>query len=237
MFFNGIELDDYFKILDIRRPILPIVSPNTTNIENGDGSKDSRKSILEEGTIEVDIKLSSDSLVNKRKAIRNLASMLFSRDVKELKFKDELDKHYLAKISGNTDLSEVFLYGRATLSFVAPDPIAFGEKKVVSISTNANIKVNGTYETKPKFIFNITSGKTYIQVVNTDSGELVKINHNFIAGNTLTIDFNKKWKTNKNNVVIDEDVTFESDFFHLSPGSNNIVVSSPATLEYVERWL
>lgn len=244
MYFNGIDFDAYFRILAIRRDILPKIKPNLMELEGRDGSVEIKESKFEESNIEVDIKIDFDLEDNlgKRNKIRGIASKLFTREVKELKFKDEPDKYYFAKISGETSLDEIYFSGKATLVFVAPDPIAYGQLKEIYWSASSKLQFNleGSFAVKPKLNFEIGFSFENLEIRNEKTGKYIKINRSFSAGDSLEIDFNDKWKARLNGVVIAEYVTIESDFFNLNLGQNTLSKSPngfSGTMKYRERWI
>lgn len=237
MIFNNTDFADYFKILNIRRPLLPSIYVESTDVTRKDGSLSLTESTFEEMIIEVDIEIKSDSKSDKRDLMREVASKLFSREEKKLIFKSEPGKHYMAKLANSTDLNEFYLYGLTTLIFVASDPIAFGADRNIPFSGTTTLFLGGTYKTRPKFTFNVSSSISQIKITNMLTGKYVEVNHNFISGNVVEIDFKDKWKVRRNGIVIAEYVAIESDFFDLEVGENKINVSANCTLEYIERWL
>lgn len=143
--YNGEPSSDYVDVVkDIRKTILPPSSDRLLRVPGRPGAFDFGRDIdvLE---IEVDILIQGDSLSDLRKRVRDLASWLNQDDVKELIFDNEPDITYYARISGDTDLSEVLEIGEATLTFVCPDPYGYGEEKIEEIQTGS---VSNTEETQ-----------------------------------------------------------------------------------------
>lgn len=236
MEFNNIDFTEYFNILEINRPLLPKVRTYETEVPSKDGYYTLNKSTLDANIIGVKIELKADNRQEKRDYFRRIAGLLFTREEKKLRFHDEPDKYYMAKLSEDTNLNEFYLYGVTTLQFKANDPIAYGKTIKHNISGTTQINLTCTEKTKPKFAFNITSSVSKIEIKN-NLGEYVLINHNFVNGDKVVVDFNDKWKARKNGNVIAKDITILSDFFNLEVGMNTIIVNIPCELEYKERWL
>lgn len=240
MIFNNTNFDNLFKILNIRRSLIPNISHNMLEFSGRDGSTSLSKSKLEVGRIEVDIEVKSENRETKREDMRILAGLLFTREEEKLRFKDEPDKYYMAKLDGNTNLEEFYIYGVTTLSFACGDPIAYGQTIKHNISDETTIYISCTEEVSPVFKFNIDKATSSVKILNQGNGKYVLINHNFNVGDKLEIIFNDKWKVRNNGIVIAEKVTISSDFFNLHPGENNIKIEPStltAELEYIERWL
>ncbi|WP_130806522.1 distal tail protein Dit [Senegalia massiliensis] len=239
MYFNNINFCDYLIVNDIRRSILPPQNTILRKVPKSIGQTFIRKE-LGVGVIEVDITLIANNRVNLRKNIRQLASMLYTETLEKLIFDDEVDKYYMAILSEDTELEEICSIGEGTLTFICPDPISYGDTKSHTITDSVKLFLSGTYKTKPKFIFNINSNIDHIKLTHIDKGKFVYIEHNFIPGDIVEVDFNDKWKVRKNGVVIAEDIWIISDFFYLDVGENNINIEPlgvDVTMEYIERWL
>lgn len=227
--FNNNVLNEYVIVEEIRDSILPPLFTDRTDNVSSRGSR-FRKNRLKEKIIEVDIRM-IDGLEDKK---MQLASVLYTENLVKLEFDGY---YYMAILDGSTELVKFLYTGSVTLEFLATDPIAYGENRTNDIVDNVTLILGGTYKTLPKFSFNISSTLNKIRINNMGTGKYVEVNHNFINGDKVEIDFNDKWKVRKNGSVIAENVTIESDFFSLKVGENKLSVNIPCTLEYVERWL
>lgn len=240
MYFNDINFNHHFKILDVRRPLLPPITRGNINVPKLDGSYPITKSNLEEYTIEVDIEVKADSRYDMRSNIRNIANLLFTREEKELRFNDELDKYYMAKLSGESSLKQFYNFGTATLTFIASNPYAYSDKKIISIVNKETLFLDGSVETYPKFNITIKSNISNLKINNLSLGRYVLINRSFNIGDLVEIDFSAKWKVKRNGYNEDKYVTIESDFFKLNVGENNLMIEpsgQEVEMEYKEGWI
>lgn len=235
MYFDGINLKNYFKILDIRRNILPPHTILKHSIPGRAGSIVSG-SKLEEGSIEVDIELKGKSKPHLRTIINELAPILSSGKPKKLIFTDEPDKYYLAVLEGGTPLREFYTYGLATLIFLVPDPVRYGKKVTIPIEEGDLTFYNlGTYKTKGLLTMKLINNK--VRVSNKNTGEFIELSSYYNKGNVVTIDFKNEYIMMNGYSVMD-DLILESDFFHFSVGPNTIsVVGGPGEIAFRERWL
>lgn len=231
MIFNGIDFTEYLVVEKIHESLLPPIENILTTIPRSNKAKFERSN-LGPRLIEIEVRI-----IKSRKTleenIRYIAGLLYTTEPKKLVVND---KYYIAILDGETSLETFIHTGSSTLSFIAPDGVAYGNKLKHQISGTTQINVSGNYKTLPKFTFNITENINKIEIRN-NLGKYVLINHNFINGDIVEVDFDDKWKVRKNQMVIAKDVTILSDFFSLQRGLNTITVNVPCQLEYTERWL
>lgn len=237
MIFNDIDFTERFKILDIRRPLIPSIFTENREVRGKDGNIPLNENELEQGLIEVDIEIKAGKRETKRNELRELAFDLFTREEQRLCFKDEPDKYYLARITGETNLEEFYLYGNTTLVFSASSPISYGKDIDINISNDFTIDLKGTYKTTPIFEFDIAENIGIIELRNLDNGKFVKVEHSFKVGDKVEIDFGDKWKVRKGETIIAEDINFASTFFDLEVGENNLRSNIAGKIKYKERWL
>ena len=241
MYFNGINLKQYFNILDIRRSILPPQMINRQPIPGKAGSI-FVKAEHEESTIEVDIEIKGDNKKHLRKIINVLASKLITPEPGELRFYDELDKYYLAVLDGETRLNEFYHFGTATLVFLLLDPIMYGKEVCVSLGNGLNTFYNlGTYKTRGKLIVEVEDmTKEYVKITREDTGEFIYIDKRWPYDDfSFTIDFiNEKVEDMRGNSMMTS-LTLNSDFFDIPVGECQIRLENIgiAELTFKERWL
>lgn len=236
MYFRGINLKNYFNILDIRRNILPPQNIKRNHIPGRAGSVFVKQEHLE-NTIEVDIEIKGDNKKHLRTVVNDLASKLVSEQPGKLIFTDEPDKYYLAVLEGDTRLNEFYLFGTTTLVFLCPDPIRYGKTAKVPITGTQIFYSLGTYETIGVLTIKITENINYLRVTRKDSGNFIYLNDKFNIGDEIVIDFEKQY-IRKNGYLIMDKLTLESDFFSIPVGECTISLSSgKGELKFVERWL
>lgn len=239
--FNGKHSSELGIIVsEIRIPPTPPIENKLLRSDSADGALDFGVTYSSR-EIEVDCVLLTDSLQELRDSLRYLVGFLNPRNgVKKLQFNNDYKVYYLARLSEQIDVEEIATNGLFTLKFVCPDPIAFGETRINSIKDSINIVAGGTYETKPKFKINVNKNINSIKITNINNAKYVLINHKFVIGDKVEVDFNDKWKVRKNGIVIAEYVTIESDFFDLEIGENRLSIDPlglEVEMEYTERWL
>lgn len=235
MIFNDIDFGDYIKVEKVRDPLLPPILNLRREVPGKNGSLYKRNK-LEPKNIEVEIRLIEKNRSKVKEKARTVSRLLYTKEPKKLRFKEEPDKYYLAILDSSTDLERFLFTGFSILTFVALDPIAYGETKTIDISSNTTIINQGSYKTTGRITIEVTQSIGHIQVTQQNTGEYVYIEHDFVAGDEVIIDLDREYVT-KNGYSIMKDVYLESDFFDIPVGEFELTSSVPATLEYVERWL
>ena len=174
--FNGVALNNYCKVLNVSRSVLPNRSNFSKQIPTMNGSyytgfKYSEKVI----TIEVAI-IAKDSL-DYTKKIRELATVLNVANPSKLIISDEPDKYYLAVLDGATDLTKKYKTGTVQITFLCNDPYAYStETKVFQPNTRRifTIENTGSGEANPIIEVDFNNDACYFQATNP-KGETILI--------------------------------------------------------------
>lgn len=170
--FANKSLPDYVKVTDIRYSILPSIERKTEQIYGRAGTYDFGIE-LGERKIEVDVMIIAENQNDVMKKSRELTTFLFYKELQPLIMLDEPDKQYMARVSGDTEVNELYRTGSATITFMCPSPYAesLTEKEVkVSPTDNTPILVtnNGSAETYPIINLTMKESATSIAVISED---------------------------------------------------------------------
>lgn len=215
------------------RSILPEVSVTTASVPGKTGTS-FQKVDLNELQISVRMRLKAsvgDDLAELR---HMLAERLYAAIPEMLVLDDEPTRYYLATTSGSSDMDRISPSASVELTFLCPDPIAYGQSRTSPMTTSANIKVGGTWPTKPTITAKPAAG-SYYKITNYTTGEFVQINRTFNGTETVVIDCEHE-QANVNGV--NAAVTIASDYFAMSPGAIRLTANNgTATVEWIERWL
>ncbi len=125
--FNGIASDSFADILSIQlinRPLSPGARAHTLEIAGREGvyyfGKDSKAQ-----NVSFRLVLKSDTIAERRTAIRSIAAWLDTDDPKILSFTDEPEIIYYAVLIDPIPVEEFALVGRVNVSFLIPDGCAY----------------------------------------------------------------------------------------------------------------
>lgn len=170
--FNEAEMPSFVKVLGINHSILPPISQNQLTIGGRAGAYDFGNTV---GTREIAVSIAiiaPEENVMPR-LLEELSLWLLFDEAKELVLGDNPDRYYLAKVTGDTDITEEFIVGEGTITFVCTDPYIYGQERELIIPTpyqgQAMELVNtGNAETYPQMSFEITKSLTSFSVVSGD---------------------------------------------------------------------
>lgn len=157
------------------------------------------------------------------------------RDVK-IAFDYEPDKYYDVRLDGTVNVRRIANYRSFTIPFIAADPHKYGSTIIINLTGDTRFYNLATAETKAITSIDVGSTLNHIKITNQNTGDFIYIEHNFIAGDEVIIDFVNENVT-KNGYSIMKDLYLESDFFDINVGENRITSNVEGTLEFVERWL
>ncbi|WP_354003484.1 phage distal tail protein [Collinsella tanakaei] len=134
----------------------------------------------------------------------------------------------------------LFEDGSCELVFTAFDPVAWGQEQEASAaagSTELSLLVGGTYRTWPTFVMEASAGGGVV-VEDVGAGARVEVERAFLGGEEVIVDCaaGRAWVDGE---AADTDVTLDSDFFWLEPGSHELSFTGCAdfTANFTERWL
>ena len=157
--YGGNNLTEFFKVLDVRRQLLPERINYTKEIPSLNGEYYNG---YKYGTrvIEVDFAIIGNDKNDFFNKSRKIASLVDATAPTKLEFSDEPSKYYYAVVDGSIDIEQMMNYGNGTISFICHDPIAYSkEEKIFSASEDkiVTIENEGTAFTSP--ILNVAFGK------------------------------------------------------------------------------
>lgn len=231
MIFNGIDFSPFMKILEIKRSLIPGVLTYSTKIQGKDGARQTGPSELKEAFIEVKLELKNNGEETAENFFRSIAGKLYTKEEKPLTFKNEPEKHYMAKLEGNSNFQKVGEYGIVKLTFIASTPLAYGLEKTKPV--NATFINQGTYESFGKITLTAPTGASLTIGNGTKQLEL---KYSFTGTQTIVVDLEKQFIT-MNGASAMKYLTLESDFFTIPSGSVLINTNGEGTVTFTERWL
>lgn len=225
--FKGVSLPTYVRVLKVTRSILPPSHVKLLEIDSRIGAYFVKK---KHGfrQIEVEVAVIGSSASDLRNKVRSLAEYLDSDKPEPLICSDEPALTDFAILDGETDLEEIIRFGTGTLVFLCPQPYSQGAARN---ATGASITYNGTAPCFPKLSVTFTSSVTHFEITKSSTGEKLRVNGNMGTTSTLIIDCNTG-KVTINGVLNQQALSFDSDFFALTKGTNTFTISTGATVRF-----
>lgn len=231
--FNDEDLSPYVFAYEVTRQILPERNFTHTTVLGGNGAL-----VKDEGLNTLEITVSAVIKARREENIaeirHRLASILHTREPCELRLYDNKPRYYLALFTGGAQLDREYKNPKIELTFLCPDPIAFGQARTQTVtSTQTVVNTGGTYKSYPVVTVTPSKGSTW-RITNVSTGAFVKVDATFTGSNKLVLDMEKQRATlNNSDVAVD----ISSDFFALEGAQKLTCTNSSATLEWKERWL
>lgn len=233
MQFNNIDFTQYFKVLAIKKPLVPNVIAYDKRLENKDGAYYLKDSELDALEIDVKIELINKTTKTNAEYFREVAGKLYTANEAKLIFKNENNKYYMAKLVGNTDNQKIGRFGIVELTFRATVPLAIStiEKTIALNTTFTNL---GTYKTYGIITIKPTANAN--ELVVTSGGKTLKLIYAFSGTESILIDLQKQFITMNGSSAM-KYLTLDSDFFDIGVGSNKITVNGTGNITLRECWL
>lgn len=190
--FSGKQLPYFVKVEDIKFSLLPSLENKTMKMQGRPGVLDFGQAI---GSREITIAFNFETPT--RQSVMDyatqLAEWLFYEDLQPLIIKDEPDKIYYARVSGETDIEKIINFGRGSITFFCPSP--YKESNVIK---EATVLANSTTFAHAFAVNNEGSTDTYpiiemtfneevtTAVVTTDDKQFFQIGTDVNVGDVAT---------------------------------------------------
>jgi len=170
--FNSIPMPYFVKVKGIKHRILPTVSQNLLTVGGRAGSYDYGNTIGNR-EIDIDIQIVTPEPNVLPAYLKILAEWLYFKDARELILGDNPSKFYMAKISGDTDITEDFVVGEGTLKFVCTDPFIYGASKFIALDSTydgsvVEIENDGTADAESIMEFTMNQDVTAFSIISGD---------------------------------------------------------------------
>lgn len=222
--FNNVELPEFIRVVGRTISVLPPVSVVSTKLPNAVGQRFNRVE-LEPREYNFEIKVVPVEGCNLDEQMDQFQKWLIGNDFQPspLVFKEQPNRYMNAVVTGNTDITDLFVAGEGAFTLRADNPLKYLEK---SQSTNGkgSCTVNYSGTRKEQAVIEIALDKACkkVEIVNSaDSKKVVSLSADFKAGQKITVDCKKKLV--KLNGKVDMNLlNLSSDWFFIMPKSNKI---------------
>ena len=245
VYFDGHELTRDYYVSDLKTSLLPR-RIGTQEVPGRDGTVFTG-STLGERSIKLTLTVHNMDMGRRQAASRALASILAVDEPKPLAISIDDGLYYMAIPKSDGDATRWLNSTSFDVEFACPDPVAYGEEKVVTVpntgTKSVTFTVGGTYPTQPTVAANIVSADegddwrlaledgTYLYYEPVYSGAVYT--ESLVADcakRTLKLDGNTR-------LLIPS-----ADWLIFEPGEHTLTLSGDAvggaaTVTYRERWL
>lgn len=232
MIFNGCDLSRWFSVTFERRisPELDVATRNVPGLPGAQFVRANPKPLV----IPAKLRWRARCGASMAKLRREVAPVLMTERPAPLVLDDEPDVHYLAMVTTQDRLSNLWYTGACDIEFTAFDPIAYGRRREASLSPAGTFEVGGTWPTDPVVTAKPAGSVSYLRLTDAGTGRFVQVTASLTSSSKVVFDMAAPQATvNGANAP----VTFESDFFALAPGTASLRLSSGSgTVAWIERW-
>lgn len=233
IWLNGIDLSDYLIVLEVKGRSLSgneIIATQKT-----DGSYRFKKKRKIPKPLIVKAILVRESENELRNAVNILNGILNTDGLDNIKFSDEPEYTYECTLNSVTEEKEVNGTHILTMEFWRPGSYKLKKTHDLAIQTSyVQFKISGQCKTTWTSKTTFTAPATQF-TLETNKGQKIILNYNFITGDVLEIDYKKRKITlNNNNLAVA--ISLSTVWFELEPGQVQIKASHPTTLTYTERF-
>ncbi|WP_433959250.1 distal tail protein Dit [Cytobacillus horneckiae] len=235
MEFNGNVLP--IKILDVHGRG-PLVQEVTRNVVSGQDGSYFIKRRLPDRSLSVSFMIPNAKSLNElRKKTDDLSRLLYVDHPSKIVFSDESNRYYRGILDGEPDWDELMSYGIGTLPFIR-EPFKYGDR--VNLHAKAEIQNEGTNDASPVFKVVFKAAVDEFIVSHQETGGSVRVIWNFVAGDKLIIDLEKRKIIINGNVRMDA-YDWRNQPFKLKAGANNVQINHESEVdvevEFTPRWI
>lgn len=176
----------------------------------------------------------------RRAKLRTLASWLRVDSPRKLEIGDDQGLYYMAVPSGEAPFSRYVNASSVEVTFVAVDPIAYGEQRTVTVPSGGSVTftVGGTYPTKPTITASAVRNSTsLVWGVRLDGADFVHVATGSASSRSVNLDCGARTLAINNATALP---TLDSDWLEFEPGEHTLNMDNgtgAATVKYRERWL
>lgn len=236
MLFNSVDFENFVVVEYIRRPLMPPIRVHGVKIPGRPGIRFT-ESEMDEGNIEVDVRIIEKDRMQAQLQARHVAGLLYTTEPKKLILRDQPTTYNLAMISGDTDFEKFLHTGFSTLKFNCPDPLSYSlTETVVNNIQGTTITNDGTYPAKG--VLTVKPGAvTDLKITLQQTGEYIYIHGPLSKDDTVVINTEEEWVRLNGNLIMTR-LDISSDFFALPVGTSRITTSSGTIqIKYRKRWV
>jgi predicted phage tail component-like protein len=151
--------------------LLPPVTQSTLRVPGRPGAYDFGNT-LGERNIEIKYVILADSPEDLRVKARDFAKWVYTRTPRKLYILSEPDKYFWAKVSGESDLNELFRVGEGSFTFYCSDPFAYKDETPIDFNPTTTdpitIRNDGFFSSYPRLEFEFTQASTEFAVIAND---------------------------------------------------------------------
>lgn len=237
--FGCVDYTDVLQVASVEMPAIAKTSPDLRYATGRDGASLTGNR-LEPLEIKVKARLVTDTIDPReiQHEWAKVAATMRHDEPVPLSLTDGI--YWLAVLADETKLDFNSYSAYCTLTFLCPDPIAYGREHTVTVPSGGSVTFNvgGSYPAKPKIEASaVRDSEALVWGIRLDGGDFLHIATGNASARTVSVDCGER------TCVVNSEPslpTLDSDWLAFEPGSHTLVMdkgTGAATVTYTERWL
>src|SRR5690625_535591 len=236
MHFNGIDLNEIFRITDIegRGPFMQEILRQSISGRGGSYRIDRR---IPERQLDVGGRILAKNKEDLREKVNYLNRILYTNDADTIVFCDEPNVTYYGEYAGGAGWEEKFVRGRGTLPFICYDSYKYSPESRIEL--NENIEIDSPAGVIPIFNIEFTENTNEFSIRHKQTRRHLEVKYDFGVGDKLTLNAVNR-RVQINGITRMQTLTWDSAWFELVNGNNVFEITQNVgnvELRYRERWL
>lgn len=237
--FDGVDYSSLIDVAFIDMPALPTAAADLRTATGRDGALLAGNP-LEPLEIKVKARLAVDSIDPReiQRAWALVAAGMRTEGPRQLNLTN--DVYRMAVLTDAVPLEYNSYSAIAELTFVCPDPVAYGDERTVTVPSGGSVtfEVGGTYPAKPTIAADaVRDGTSGVWGVRLDDGDYIHVATGSSSAREVEVDSGRRTCTIEGDPSM---ITTDSDWLVLDPGMHTLAMdkgTGAATVTFVERWL
>ena len=237
--FGGIDYSGVLEVESIEAGALPATTPDLRYAAGRDGACLAGNT-LQPLQIKVKARLATDTIDERE--IQRLwavaAAGLRTDEPKPLSLTEGI--YRMAVLADESPLEFRTYSATAELTFLCPDPIAYGVERTITVPSggSATFNVGGSYPTRPRISADaVRDSSSQVWGLRLDDRDYIHVATGNAAARPVDIDCEARTCVVNSAAAIP---TLDSDWLEFAPGTHTLVMdkgTGAATVTYTERWL
>lgn len=237
--FDGVDYSDILEVASVEMPAIPASTPDLRYATGRDGAYLAGNQ-LNPLTVKVTARLATSSIDAReiQRAWAIAAASMRTDEPRPLCLTEGI--YRMAILVDETPLKFRTYSATGELTFLCPDPVAYGEERTVTVpsGSSATFTVGGTYPARPVITANaVRDSGALVWGVRLDGGDFVHVPTGAASAKPVEVDCERR--TCKVD-ALPAMVTLDSDWLTLAPGEHTLAMdkgTGAATVTFRERWL
>ena len=237
--FDGIDYGNVLEVASVKMGALPPTLPDMRYAAGMDGGylAGNRLQPLE---ITVKARLATDTIDDREIQQRWAEAVATMRTDGPRPLSLTEGRYWLAVLADESPLDFKTYSATAELTFVCPDPVAYGIERTVTVPSGGSVTFNvgGSYPAKPKIAAAAVRNSTsLVWGIRLDNADYIHVATGNASARNVALDCQARTCTVAGAVSLP---TLDSDWLELAPGTHTLSMDNgtgAATVSYRERWL